>query len=220
MTAISCFPAASRWRRSWPGCGRPAKPSSPCQRARKQANTLAEDDGYHASGQEYSARPDRPDLAESFWARLIHDRATARFADHEARRSASGGAGRLRRVRAAAQSADRGPVAPLRPPLVAGARLCLRPRLAPAAQPLRAQPPVPRPADRRPRGRDSISRSCIATRRAWRCGRRTAPGGPSRPARARSWSCPARSSPCSAAIACGRCTTASATMPRCAAGPR
>ena len=54
--------------------------------ARKQANTLPEDDGYHASGREYSARPDRPDLAESFWARLIHEGATARFADPEARR--------------------------------------------------------------------------------------------------------------------------------------
>ena len=49
---------------------------------RKLANTLPEDDGYHASGREYS---DRPDLAEPFWARLIHGRATARFADAEAR---------------------------------------------------------------------------------------------------------------------------------------
>jgi isopenicillin N synthase-like dioxygenase len=54
--------------------------------ARKEANTLPEDDGYHASGREYSARPDRPDLAESFWARLIHEGATARLPDPEARR--------------------------------------------------------------------------------------------------------------------------------------
>src|SRR3954453_1758426 len=45
--------------------------------ARKLANTLPEDDGYHASGREYSARPDRPDLAASVWARLIHEGTTA-----------------------------------------------------------------------------------------------------------------------------------------------
>src|SRR4051794_41755957 len=51
--------------------------------AREEGNTLPEDDGYHASGRGYSARPD---LAESFWARLIHEGATARLPDPEARR--------------------------------------------------------------------------------------------------------------------------------------
>ncbi len=53
--------------------------------ARKRANSLAEHDGYHAIGEEYSDRPDRPDLAESFWARLIHANATARLPDPEGR---------------------------------------------------------------------------------------------------------------------------------------
>ena len=52
---------------------------------RKRANALPEHDGYHAIGEEYSERPDRPDLAESFWARLLHGGATARFPDPEGR---------------------------------------------------------------------------------------------------------------------------------------
>ena len=54
---------------------------------RKLRNTLAEYDGYHDIGKEYSDRPERPDLAESFWARLIHAGATPRFVDAEARRT-------------------------------------------------------------------------------------------------------------------------------------
>jgi len=53
----------------------------------KLRNTLAEYDGYHDIGKEYSERPERPDLAESFWARLIHAGATPRFVDAEARRT-------------------------------------------------------------------------------------------------------------------------------------
>ena len=54
--------------------------------ATKLRNSLPEDDGYHDIGREYSDRPDRPDLAESFWARLIHGDATARFPDAAGRR--------------------------------------------------------------------------------------------------------------------------------------
>jgi isopenicillin N synthase-like dioxygenase len=54
--------------------------------ARKRLNSLPEHDGYHAIGEEYSDRPDRPDLAESFWARLLHEGATGRFPDREGRR--------------------------------------------------------------------------------------------------------------------------------------
>ena len=54
-------------------------------RERKLVNTLPEYDGYHDIGKEYSDRPDRPDLAESFWARLIHADATARLPDAEGR---------------------------------------------------------------------------------------------------------------------------------------
>ena len=54
--------------------------------ASKRRNTLPEHDGYHAIGEEYSDRPDRPDLAESFWARLLHADATHRFPDREGRR--------------------------------------------------------------------------------------------------------------------------------------
>ena len=53
--------------------------------ARKRANSLPEHDGYHAIGEEYSDRPDRPDLAESFWARLLHGEATGRLPDPEGR---------------------------------------------------------------------------------------------------------------------------------------
>ena len=53
--------------------------------ATKLRNSLPEDDGYHDIGREYSDRPDRPDLAESFWARLLHGGATARFPDPEGR---------------------------------------------------------------------------------------------------------------------------------------
>jgi isopenicillin N synthase-like dioxygenase len=52
---------------------------------RKRANSLPEHDGYHGIGEEYSDRPDRPDLAESFWARLLHASATGRFPDPEGR---------------------------------------------------------------------------------------------------------------------------------------
>jgi isopenicillin N synthase-like dioxygenase len=52
-------------------------------RERKLLNALPEYDGYHDIGKEYSDRPDRPDLAESFWARLIHADATARLPDAE-----------------------------------------------------------------------------------------------------------------------------------------
>lgn len=52
---------------------------------RKRANSLPEHDGYHAIGEEYSERSDRPDLAESFWARLLHAPATGRFPDPEGR---------------------------------------------------------------------------------------------------------------------------------------
>lgn len=52
---------------------------------RKLRNALPEYDGYHAIGQEYSDTPDRPDLAESFWCRLIHECHTWRFEDEEAR---------------------------------------------------------------------------------------------------------------------------------------
>ena len=62
--------------------------------ARKRANSLPEHDGYHAIGEEYSDRPDRPDLAESFWARLLHADATAASPTRRAGH-ASGGAGRL-----------------------------------------------------------------------------------------------------------------------------
>ena len=51
----------------------------------KLRNSLPEDDGYHDIGREYSDRPDRPDLAESFWARLLHADATPRFPDAAAR---------------------------------------------------------------------------------------------------------------------------------------
>ena len=54
--------------------------------AHRRRNTLPEHDGFHAIGEEYSDRPDRPDLAESFWARLLHADATPRFPDHEGRR--------------------------------------------------------------------------------------------------------------------------------------
>jgi isopenicillin N synthase-like dioxygenase len=54
--------------------------------ARKLANLLPEYDGYHDAGKEYSDRPDRPDLAESFWARLIYAGETRRFPDREGRR--------------------------------------------------------------------------------------------------------------------------------------
>ena len=52
----------------------------------KLRNSVPEDDGYHDIGREYSDRPDRPDLAEVFWARLIHARATHRFPDEPGRR--------------------------------------------------------------------------------------------------------------------------------------
>jgi isopenicillin N synthase-like dioxygenase len=52
---------------------------------RKRANSLPEHDGYHAIGGEYSDRPNRPDLAESFWARLLHASATMRLPDREGR---------------------------------------------------------------------------------------------------------------------------------------
>lgn len=52
----------------------------------KLRNSVPEDDGYHDIGREYSDRPDRPDLAESFWARLIHAEATHRFPDEPGRR--------------------------------------------------------------------------------------------------------------------------------------
>lgn len=52
----------------------------------KRRNSLSEDDGYHDIGREYSDRPDRPDLAESFWARLLHAEATHRFPDEPGRR--------------------------------------------------------------------------------------------------------------------------------------
>lgn len=47
----------------------------------KARNSLENDDGYHAVGREYSDVPDRPDLAESFWARLLHAHETWRFPD-------------------------------------------------------------------------------------------------------------------------------------------
>ena len=53
--------------------------------ARKARNVLPEYDGYHPVGPEFSATPDRPDLAESFWCRLIHERETWRLPDEEAR---------------------------------------------------------------------------------------------------------------------------------------
>lgn len=52
----------------------------------KLRNSLPEDDGYHDIGREYSDRPDRPDLAESFWARLLHAELTQRFPDETGRR--------------------------------------------------------------------------------------------------------------------------------------
>ena len=52
----------------------------------KLANVLPEYDGYHDVGKEYSDTPERPDLAESFWARPIHERETWRFPDEAARR--------------------------------------------------------------------------------------------------------------------------------------
>jgi isopenicillin N synthase-like dioxygenase len=52
----------------------------------KLRNSVPEDDGYHDIGREYSDRPDRPDLAESFWARLIHAGATHRLPDEPGRR--------------------------------------------------------------------------------------------------------------------------------------
>ncbi|MGD9510368.1 MAG: 2OG-Fe(II) oxygenase family protein, partial [Geminicoccaceae bacterium] len=52
----------------------------------KLRNSVPEDDGYHGVGREYSDLPDRPDLAESFWARLIHAPATHRFPDEPGRR--------------------------------------------------------------------------------------------------------------------------------------
>ena len=54
-------------------------------KAAKLRNSLPEDDGYHDIGREYSDRPDRPDLAESFWARLLHAEATPRFPDEAGR---------------------------------------------------------------------------------------------------------------------------------------
>jgi isopenicillin N synthase-like dioxygenase len=47
----------------------------------KLRNVLPGYDGYHDIGKEYSDTPDRPDLAESFWARLIHATETWRFPD-------------------------------------------------------------------------------------------------------------------------------------------
>ena len=52
----------------------------------KLRNSLPEDDGYHDIGREYSDRPDRPDLAESFWARPLHAGLTERFPDDAGRR--------------------------------------------------------------------------------------------------------------------------------------
>jgi isopenicillin N synthase-like dioxygenase len=69
--------------------------------ARKLANSLPEYDGYHGTGKEYSDRPDRPDLAESFWARLLYAGETRRFPDEEGRRmheAALGAAGELDRL--------------------------------------------------------------------------------------------------------------------------
>ncbi len=51
----------------------------------KLPNVLPNDDGYHAIGREYSDTPERPDLAESFWARPIHARETWRFPDEAGR---------------------------------------------------------------------------------------------------------------------------------------
>lgn len=51
----------------------------------KRRNVLPEYDGYHDIGKEYSDTPDRPDLAESFWARLIHENETWRLPDEAGR---------------------------------------------------------------------------------------------------------------------------------------
>lgn len=52
----------------------------------RRRNVLAaEYDGYHDIGQEFSAVPDRPDLAEAFWTRLIYAGETRRFPDEAAR---------------------------------------------------------------------------------------------------------------------------------------
>ena len=69
--------------------------------ARKLANSLPEYDGYHDMGKEYSDRPDRPDLAESFWARLIYAGESRRFPDEAGRRmheAALGAAAELDRL--------------------------------------------------------------------------------------------------------------------------
>lgn len=52
---------------------------------RKLLNVLPEYDGYHDIGKEYSDTPERPDLAESFWARLIYGHETWRFPDEAGR---------------------------------------------------------------------------------------------------------------------------------------
>lgn len=57
----------------------------PLPAAVKLPNVLANDDGYHAIGREYSDTPERPDLAESFWARSIHADDTWRFPDESGR---------------------------------------------------------------------------------------------------------------------------------------
>lgn len=54
--------------------------------AAKRRNVLPGHDGYHGVGEEYSDHPDRPDLAEAFWARLIHRRGTDAFPDEAGRR--------------------------------------------------------------------------------------------------------------------------------------
>jgi isopenicillin N synthase-like dioxygenase len=52
---------------------------------RKARNVMAvEYDGYHDIGQEFSCTPDRPDLAEAFWARLINVGKSCRLPDPEA----------------------------------------------------------------------------------------------------------------------------------------
>jgi isopenicillin N synthase-like dioxygenase len=52
----------------------------------KAAQTLAEEyDGYHDIGREFSRTPDRPDLAEAFWARAIYADRIDRFTRPEAR---------------------------------------------------------------------------------------------------------------------------------------
>lgn len=51
----------------------------------KLRNALPNYDGYHDIGKEYSDTPDRPDLAEAFWARLIHTRETWRLPDEPGR---------------------------------------------------------------------------------------------------------------------------------------